>query len=245
MLTLTAITHHYGSTPVLEQVSLRVKPGQVVVLTGPSGCGKTTLLHIAAGLVAPCAGVVENHFRQTAYIFQEPRLLPWRTTLDNIAFGLKARGMPKAERHHVAQALAEQLGLAEAHAKYPHQLSGGMRQRVALGRALAIDADMLLMDEPFSALDVGLRRELQDLLLRLLAERGLAALFVSHDLAEAVRLGDELLVLSRAPGRIVHRWRQDCPPTGRDAGYVYATVAALVREPAVAASFGLRSGGVH
>lgn len=244
MLALTDVRHCYGQTTVLDQISLRVHSGQVVALNGPSGCGKTTLLHIAARLITPPVGVVENQFRQTAYMFQEPRLLPWRTTIDNIAFGLKARGVSRTERRQVARALAERLGLAEAHAKYPHQLSGGMRQRVALGRALAIDADLLLMDEPFSALDIGLRRELQDLLLRLLAERDLAVLFVSHKLAEAVRVGDELLVLSSTPGRVVYRWQQQRPHAERNDSYVYTTVATLVREPTIAASFGLRNGGV-
>jgi NitT/TauT family transport system ATP-binding protein len=239
MLQLTDIQHRYGQTVVLDRVSLTVTPGQVVALTGPSGCGKTTLLHIAAHLLTSSAGRVENQFRQTAFMFQEPRLLPWHTALDNIAFGLKARGMRRRERHEIAATIAERLGLAAARTQYPHQLSGGMRQRVALGRALAIDADLLLMDEPFSALDIGLRRELQNLVLRLLAERGLAALVVSHDLTEAVRLCDELLVLSPSPGRVVYRWQQQQPPAERSDSYLYATVAALVREPPVAASFGL------
>jgi len=239
MLHLTDIQHQYGQTVVLDRVSLTVTPGQVVALTGPSGCGKTTLLHIAAHLLTSSAGRVENQFRQTAFMFQEPRLLPWRTALDNIAFGLKARRMRRRERHEIARTVAERLGLAAACAQYPHQLSGGMRQRVALGRALAIDADLLLMDEPFSALDIGLRRELQNLVLRLLAERGLAALVVSHDLTEAVRLCDELLVLSPSPGRVVYRWQQQRPPAERSDSYLYTTVAALVREPTVAASFGL------
>ncbi len=241
MLTFSNICHWYGATVVVDQISFQVKPGQVVALTGPSGSGKTTLLHIAAQLITPAQGTVENQFRQTAYIFQEPRLLPWRTTIDNIALGLKARRVSRTVRQQIAWNLAERLGLGAAHAHYPHQLSGGMRQRVALGRALAINADLLLMDEPFSALDVGRRRELQDLLLRLLAEYGLAVLFVSHDLAEAVRLGDELLVLSSAPGRIVYRWQQDCPPHARDEQYIYAAVAALLQTPAVISSFGVHN----
>ncbi len=238
MLVMNDIRHSYGGTVVLEGVSLALRPGQVLSMTGPSGCGKTTLLHMAAGLVRPGSGTVDNRFRRAAYVFQEPRLLPWRTTADNIAFGLKAQGVAPAHRRRQAMELVQRLGLTGAEGKYPHQLSGGMRQRVALGRALAVEPDLLLLDEPFSALDLGLKRELQELLLSLLAERNLAALFVTHDLAEAVRLGDELLVLSPSPGRVRQRQILDRPPAQRDDPYVYETLSRLLREPAVAACFG-------
>ncbi|MDF2628824.1 MAG: transporter related protein [Symbiobacteriaceae bacterium] len=205
MLKLTAISHDYGQGTVLADISLDLAPGRVLALTGPSGCGKSTLLHMAAGLVTPGAGHVSNTFRRTACVFQEPRLLPWRTARENIAFGLKALGVRGAERRSRSEALARRLGLEDALAKYPHQLSGGMRQRVALGRALAVEPDLLLLDEPFGALDAGRRAELQEMLLSLLRERGLAALLVTHDLAEAERLGDELVVLSGAPGRVLER----------------------------------------
>ncbi|HYF76528.1 MAG TPA: ATP-binding cassette domain-containing protein [Symbiobacteriaceae bacterium] len=205
MLKLKSVSHDYGQGAVLADVTLELAPGRVLALTGPSGCGKSTLLHMAAGLLTPGAGEVENTFRRTACVFQEPRLLPWRTARANIAFGLKALGMAGAERRSRAEALAARLGLADAIAKYPHQLSGGMRQRVALGRALAVEPDLLLLDEPFGALDAGRRAELQEMLLGLLRERGLAALLVTHDVAEAERLGDELVVLSGAPGRVLER----------------------------------------
>jgi NitT/TauT family transport system ATP-binding protein len=238
-LELERISHSYGQTPVLENVSLRLEPGEVLCLAGPSGCGKTTLLLIAAGLLVPTAGQVRSRSARTACVFQEPRLLPWRTALDNIAFGLKATGtLPKPQQLAVAAALGDQLGLSGSLHKYPHQLSGGMQQRVALARALAVEPDLLLMDEPFASLDVGRRRELQDLLLDLLTERHLAALFVTHDLAEAVRVGDELLVLSPAPGRLVYTWCQARRSDERDDVYVYESVSALLREPPVAASFG-------
>lgn len=206
-------------------------------MAGPSGCGKTTLLNIAAGLVTPTSGAVDNRFERTAYVFQEPRLLPWRTALDNIAFGLKAVGVPSGERRKTASALSERLGLRESAGKYPHQLSGGMQQRVALGRALAIDPDLLLLDEPFSALDIGRRRELQAFVLGLLDQGRLAALFVTHDLAEAVRMADELIVMSPSPGSVAYRWRQARPPRDRDDPYVYEAVSALLREPRVAECF--------
>lgn len=205
MLRLRSISHDYGQGAVLEHVTLELAPGRVLALTGPSGCGKSTLLHMAAGLLAPVAGDVENTFRRTACVFQEPRLLPWRTARENIAFGLKALGLGGAARRSRAEALAQRLGLGDAVAKYPHQLSGGMRQRVALGRALAVEPDLLLLDEPFGALDAGRRAELQEMLLGLLRERGLAALLVTHDVGEAELLGDEMLVLSGAPGRVLER----------------------------------------
>jgi len=230
MLTLTAICHDYGTGLVLDRVSLTLEPGSVVALTGPSGCGKTTLLNIAAGLLEPSGGSVESGFLRAAYVFQEPRLLPWRTALDNIAFGLKALGVPAAERRNKARTLGYRMGLDDtALRQYPHQLSGGMRQRVSLGRALAVEPDLLLLDEPFSALDRSRRAELQELLLGLIAERRLAALFVTHDLAEAVRMGDELVMLSPAPSRVSDRFRPDRPPAERDDLYVYETLSALLR----------------
>lgn len=239
MLTLRAIDHRYGSIPVLDGISFRLPKGRVFALTGPSGAGKTTLLHIAAGLLAPTSGTVDNRFRCTAYVFQDPRLLPWRTAAENIAFGLKARGVEPTERRYVAEDIAHRLGLGSALEKYPRQLSGGMRQRVAIGRALALDPDLLLLDEPFSALDIGLRRELEDLVLDLLVERGLAALFVTHDLLEAVRMGDEVLVLSRPPARVVYRWEQTRPPHEREPSELHHAVAELLQQPAVADSFGV------
>ena len=237
MLELIRIQHLYGQSLVLDDVSLRLPPGRMLCLAGPSGCGKTTLLHIAAGLASPTSGTVVNRFQRTACVFQEPRLLPWQNALENMAFGLKAAGVPAERRRQVAATLAERLGLREAMDKYPHQLSGGMQQRVALGRALAVKPDLLLLDEPFSALDVGRRRELQNVVLSLLSERRLAAVFVSHDLAEAVRMADELAVMSPSPGRVVYAWQQTKPARERDDVYVYEAVSTLLREPRVAACF--------
>ncbi len=200
---LKEITHRFDGRMVLDRVSLTVEPGRILTITGPSGGGKTTLLNIAAGLVQPEEGEVENRFQRTAYVFQEARLLPWLTAMPNIEFGLKALGVGAEERCRRAVAMAERLGLADALDKYPHQLSGGMRQRVSLGRALTVEPDLLLLDEPFSALDEGLRHEMQDLLLELLVERGLAAIFVTHDQAEAQRMGDEWIHLSANPARVV------------------------------------------
>lgn len=227
MLTMTAVGHDYGPLTALADIDFTLEPGQILSIVGRSGCGKTTLLQIAAGIILPTRGRVENRFQRVAYVFQEPRLLPWRTAAQNIAYGLKAAGAPPERQRRAAATLIERLGLAGSANRYPHQLSGGMRQRVALGRALAIEPDLLLLDEPFGALDPGLRSEMQRLLLDLLRERNLAALFVTHDLAEAVRVGDELIVLSPAPGRVIaHESLGRTPATDPDQ-YVQQTVAAI------------------
>lgn len=247
MLTLDRIYYQYDHHLILDGISLSLAPGEIICLTGPSGCGKTTLLNIASGLILPTAGLVDNSFACTGYVFQEPRLLPWQTTQDNLAFGLKARGIPKRQRDRISQELAQQLGLEAYLHHYPHQLSGGMQQRVALGRALAINPDLLLLDEPFNGLDVGKRREFQRILLQLLKERKqfypkaqpLAVCIVSHDLAEAVRLGDQILMMSPPPSQIVYRWEQRRPYRARNETYIHQSISQLLIEPTVAKCFGL------
>ncbi len=241
MLILDRIHYQYDRNLILDGVSLSLAPGQILCITGPSGCGKTTLMKIAAGSISPNAGVVNNTFTGTACVFQEPRLLPWQTTQENIAFGLKAQGIPKLKRDRYSQELAQQLGLELAVDHYPHQLSGGMQQRVALGRALAINPDLLLLDEPFKGLDVGRRQEFQEMLLKLLSNRKLAACIISHDLAEAVRLGDRILVMSPSPSRIVHQWQSPLSPATRDEAYIYREVARLLALPQIAKCFRLNN----
>ncbi len=187
MLKLTAISHRYGQQPVLENRNLTLLPSQRLALMGPSGCGKTTLLRIALGLVKPTAGTVENTFRKTAVVFQEPRLLPWRTALENVNLVL---GDGKSTLETARQYL-EQVRLSEAAEKYPRELSGGMQQRVAVARALAAEGDLLILDEPFKAMDEALRGQI----IARVAETKAAILLVTHDEAEARLLDCEIIKL--------------------------------------------------
>ncbi len=237
MLNLQNMSLELGPNKVLESVSLSVNSGESVCLVGPSGCGKTSLLRLAAGLIEETSGSVENHFACTAAVFQEPRLLPWRRMLDNIALGLKARGVPRCERLERARELADSVGLKDKYTLFPHELSGGMQQRVALARALAIGADFLLLDEPFSALDVGLRSEAQELVQRLVVDEGIASLLVTHDLTEALRVAHRVMVISGAPGRIACEYCVEAPFGERTQAWLYEAAARLLRQPEVNESF--------
>ncbi|HRO80563.1 ATP-binding cassette domain-containing protein [Diaphorobacter sp.] len=240
LLQVRGLHHAYGPTAVLQDIDLDLPAGRIAALVGPSGCGKTTLLHLCAGLLAPQQGRIERPGAPVAVMFQQPRLLPWMATLDNIALGLKAQGVPRAQRRERARAAALALGLPEASlAQYPAELSGGMQSRAALARALVLEPALLLMDEPFSALDVGLRGQLHQLLLARQAQSGMAVLLITHDLMEAVRLADEVLVLAAAPGRIIARYRPPGEARARGEALVHRCAAQLLQHPEVRAAFGL------
>jgi NitT/TauT family transport system ATP-binding protein len=194
---------------VLKNISFDVRQGEIVSLIGESGCGKTTLLRIIQGLIRYDSGSilvdgesVTKPGRDRGFVFQQASLLPWRPARGNVEFGLELQGVPKAQRIERATNLLKLVGLAHAADQYPHQLSGGMQQRVGLARALAIDPAILLMDEPFSALDAQTREVLQAELMRIHEQTAKTTLFVTHDLDEAIYLSDRVVVLGAKPGRV-------------------------------------------
>ncbi|MFR0356351.1 ABC transporter ATP-binding protein [Streptomyces sediminimaris] len=203
-----------GRQPVLDDISIDVAPGEFVTLLGASGCGKSTLLNLVAGLDRPSAGRITTDGRP-ALMFQEHALFPWLTAGKNIELALKLRGVPRPERRGRAEELLALVRLKGAHGKRVHELSGGMRQRVAMARALAQESNLLLMDEPFAALDAITRDVLHDELTRIWAETGLSVLFVTHNVREAVRLAQRVVLLSSRPGRIAREWRVGIPQPRR------------------------------
>lgn len=197
-----------GQVKALQDVSFSVTEGEFVCLVGPSGCGKTTLLKLIAGLQEATSGYIifaneasDNRFH-SAMVFQEHGLFPWMTILDNAAFGLEMQGYDRPTRHKQAQAWLNRFGLADFTYHYPHQLSGGMRQRVAIARAFLANSEILLMDEPFGALDAQTRLVLQQELLQLWAQAQKTIVYVTHDIEEAILLSDRVIVMSSRPGRI-------------------------------------------
>ena len=190
----------------LDNITLDVAPGEFVCLLGASGCGKSTLLNLVAGLDRPTTGTIDTGAARTTLMFQESALFPWLTARGNVELPLKIRKVPRTERRAKAERLLDLVNLTAFATKMPHELSGGMRQRVALARSLAQEADVLLMDEPFGALDAMTRDVLHEELERVWRETGLTVIFVTHNVREAVRLGDRVILLSSRPGRIVEEY---------------------------------------
>jgi NitT/TauT family transport system ATP-binding protein len=214
-----------GGVRALDGVTFDVPKGELTSIIGPSGCGKTTTLKVVAGLVEPTSGAVEiNGVPVTApgpdraFVFQDFALMPWATVLRNAAFGLELRGVARKEREDTAREYVQKVGLSGFEDAYPHQLSGGMRQRVGLARALAVDAEILLMDEPFASVDEQIRRQFQEDLLHLLSDERKTVIFVTHSIEEAVYVSDQIVILSRGPSRVTNVVRPGVDRSGGSDG---------------------------
>lgn len=205
-ITVTFISEGSARFTAIKDATLVVRPGEFVSVVGPTGCGKSTLLNVAAGLLAPSAGEVRvagkplaGLNRGAGYLFQSEALLPWRTALDNVTVGLEFRGVARDEAQNRAEDWLQRVGLRGHGHRYPHQLSGGMRKRVALAQTLILDPNVILMDEPFSALDIQTRQLMENELLELWSADRKSVVFITHDLEEAISLSDRVVVLSAGP----------------------------------------------
>ena len=239
-LKVAGLRHAFGELAVLNGLDFEVMPGEFVCLIGPSGCGKTTLLHVLGGLVRPNAGQVAVAGRalgggdgdpRVGYVFQEPRLLNWRSVRENLRIALEASRVPLAEREPAIQAALARVGLLDFQHAWPLTLSGGMRQRLSIARALAIRPDYLLMDEPFSALDEMTARVMRRELLQLLQATPTTVLFITHSISEAIFLADRILFLTRRPARIFKELTVRLPkPRDYGSPELYTLEGEIVRE---------------
>lgn len=216
MLQISHLSADYGGKPALADINLTLESGELLVVLGPSGCGKTTLLNLIAGFVPYQHGSITLEGQRVTgpgaergVVFQNEGLLPWRNVQDNVALGLQLAGVDKAQRRQAAAQMLKKVGLEGAEKRFIWQLSGGQRQRVAIARALAANPQLLLLDEPFGALDAFTREQMQTLLLKLWHETGKQVLLITHDIEEAIFMATELVLLSPGPGRVVERLRLD------------------------------------
>ncbi|HHH4488285.1 TPA: taurine ABC transporter ATP-binding subunit [Klebsiella pneumoniae] len=216
MLQISHLSADYGGKPALADINLTLESGELLVVLGPSGCGKTTLLNLIAGFVPYQHGSITLEGQQVTgpdaergVVFQNEGLLPWRNVQDNVALGLQLAGVDKAQRRQAAAQMLKKVGLEGAEKRFIWQLSGGQRQRVGIARALAANPQLLLLDEPFGALDAFTREQMQTLLLKLWHETGKQVLLITHDIEEAIFMATELVLLSPGPGRVVERLRLD------------------------------------
>ncbi|HFO1927209.1 MULTISPECIES: taurine ABC transporter ATP-binding subunit [Klebsiella] len=212
MLQISHLSADYGGKPALADINLTVESGELLVVLGPSGCGKTTLLNLIAGFVPYQHGSITLEGQRVTgpgaergVVFQNEGLLPWRNVQDNVALGLQLAGVDKAQRRQAAAQMLKKVGLEGAEKRFIWQLSGGQRQRVGIARALAANPQLLLLDEPFGALDAFTREQMQTLLLKLWHETGKQVLLITHDIEEAIFMATELVLLSPGPGRVVER----------------------------------------
>ena len=215
-ISISGLTVRFGEVLAVDDVSLDIGEGEFVSIVGPSGCGKTTILNLLTGLVPLTEGAISLLDKQpvignpdVAYMLARDSLLPWRSALANASYGMEIRGVDEASRERKARGLLEQVGLKGFESHFPKMLSHGMRQRCALARTFCLDSPVMLMDEPFGALDAQTKLQLEDLLLRLWSEHRRTVVFITHDLAEAVALSDRVVVMSARPGRIIADMRID------------------------------------
>jgi len=218
MISIQGISKHFGEFQALQSVDIQIEKGEFVVLLGASGCGKSTLLNLIAGFEQPTAGRIDVNGRQVVnvdphcgMVFQQYALFPWLTVEENVAFGLKMKGIAKAERLDTAHRYIEMVGLKGFERKFPGALSGGMRQRVSIARVLANDPDVILLDEPFAALDAMTRQVLQDELLQIYEKSRKTIVFITHSIDEALLLSSRMLIMSARPGRVVTDIQNDLP----------------------------------
>ncbi len=235
------LSFSFGFKEILKNINFKLNKGEVVSIVGPSGGGKTTLLHLCAKLLTLEEGKIRNSFKSSSFAFQEARLLPWKNVIDNIALGLRAKNIKKEKANELAKDIALKFGLQiDDFEKFPKDLSGGMKQRVSFARALVLNPSLLFLDEPFSALDIGLKKELQSLLIEEINTNKLSILFITHDLMEAIKLSDEILVLKAEPvGHIVKSFKIDTPREKRDDSFVYEQTAKLLSDEYIINTFEL------
>lgn len=235
------VNFSFGFKEILKDINFTLKKGEVVSIVGPSGGGKTTLLHLCSKLLKLDTGRIKNSFLSSAFAFQEPRLLPWKNVIDNISLALKAKGEKTNIAEQKAKDIAILFGLQESDfSKFPKDLSGGMKQRVSFARALVVNPSLLFLDEPFSALDIGLKKELQNLLIKNIENNNLSILFITHDLMEAIKLSDKIIVLKAQPiGHIKKIFTIKEAREKRDDEFVYSKTAEILKDKDIISSFEL------
>lgn len=230
-LTVTNLNHSFGFKEILKNISFTLKKGETLAVLGASGAGKTTLLHLCADLIDAEQNRIVNSFVSSAFAFQEPRLLPWKTAVDNIAIALRAQKIKSRDAYEKAKHIALDFGLEKDDLeKFPKDLSGGMKQRVSFARALVVEPSLLFLDEPFSALDIGLKKELKQFLLNIVQKNNMSILFITHDPMEAVALSDRIILLDKDPGRIAKIFSIKKKKSQRTEAFVYSKTAELLKD---------------